>query len=169
MKSILALLAIASTAVAGHCPQVFVKSHHANAVVLQQVAVPVVQYQVGGHVQAEAVFAQQIAPLKAEIAALRAQLANGVTTTTVTTQAQQAATASVQGAPAGQFARCTKCHSGASAKGEFRVDVELSCEDRLRAISAMLSDDPAKRMPRGADLPAQELGELIQAFSGAGK
>lgn len=170
LAAVSALSLLISPVFAGNCPPVFVSGHHHHRVVLQQAVAyaPVVQYQVGAQVQAEAVIAKAVNPLKAEIAALRAQLAQGLTTVTTTTQTQGGATASVQGSqPPTIYARCAKCHTGESAKGEFRVDaLELSCEDRLRAINALLADDPAKRMPKGGTLEAQELGELIQAFSG---
>ena len=60
---------------------------------------------------------------------------------------------------------CAKCHTGAQAKGGFSVDGDLSCEDRLRAVSMLLHDDASKRMPKGRPLDAQSTGLIIQELS----
>lgn len=60
---------------------------------------------------------------------------------------------------------CASCHSGGAAKAGFRVDLPLTCEQKLSAIGALLNDDPAHRMPKGTSLDAGTLGKLIQELS----
>lgn len=153
----LCVLFAAAQASAG-CPKVFVK----QAVAYPAVAyVPVYQpqyYQVGPEIRQEAIIEAAVSK------ALSRFQATTVTERTITTTSVGGqATTQVQSA--GQFGRCAKCHTGAAAKGDFRVDAELSCEDRLRAIGALLHDDPVHRMPKGVELPADELGRLIQSFA----
>lgn len=74
--------------------------------------------------------------------------------------------------PALVTTHCAACHSrqggtpSEAALAVFDLDRPLGPEDRLAAIAAMLTDDPAKRMPRGGEVDSQTLGLLIQAFSG---
>lgn len=60
---------------------------------------------------------------------------------------------------------CVKCHQGEDAKGAYRMDVPLTEGKKLKAITRILADDPAKRMPKGKTLGAEELGKLIQELS----
>ncbi len=62
-------------------------------------------------------------------------------------------------------ATCLKCHNQANAKGGFRVDVELSKEDRLRAIEMMMLDDNSRKMPKGRNLDPATLGRVLQELS----
>ncbi|HVX15970.1 MAG TPA: hypothetical protein VHC22_32600 [Pirellulales bacterium] len=60
---------------------------------------------------------------------------------------------------------CSKCHTGDAAKGGFRIDLSLTCEQKLAAIGAILQDAPEKRMPKGVQLDPQMIGQLIQELS----
>lgn len=63
---------------------------------------------------------------------------------------------------------CAKCHKPAGSawkKTELDLTGELSNATRLHMIQRILSDDPAKRMPRGKPLDAQAIGLLIQELS----
>lgn len=60
---------------------------------------------------------------------------------------------------------CSRCHTGDTAKAGFRVDVPLTCEQKLTSISRLLDDDETKRMPKGVALDPATLGKLIQELS----
>jgi hypothetical protein len=62
-------------------------------------------------------------------------------------------------------ANCSKCHTGDAAKGNFRVDLPLTCEAKLAAINALLDDREDHRMPKGVKLDPLTLGKLIQELS----
>jgi len=57
--------------------------------------------------------------------------------------------------------RCSKCHSGAAAKGDFRLDGPLSADARLAAIRAVL----AGRMPKDQPLSPDETGALVKELA----
>lgn len=61
--------------------------------------------------------------------------------------------------------KCSKCHSGPAAKGGFHTDGDMSSEDRMLAISRILSDDAALRMPKGQPLDAATMGKVLQQLS----
>ena len=52
---------------------------------------------------------------------------------------------------------CLKCHAGAAAKGEFRLDQPLTAEARIKAIRAVL----AGQMPKDKPLSPGEISGLI--------
>jgi hypothetical protein len=60
---------------------------------------------------------------------------------------------------------CLKCHSGPMAKGGFSVDAPLTCEQKLAAIRALMTDDTAHRMPKDTVISDQDRGLLIQELS----
>lgn len=64
--------------------------------------------------------------------------------------------------------KCGKCHDGTNPDRVQLVGVELSCEQRIEAIRRMLIEpgDP-EHMPKGGQLTAEELGDLIGELSGA--
>lgn len=62
---------------------------------------------------------------------------------------------------------CAKCHSGPTPKAKLDLSGELLPAVRLRSIARILSDDPARRMPKGKSLDAQAIGLLIQELSRA--
>lgn len=47
-------------------------------------------------------------------------------------------------------ARCASCHAGATAQGGWNVTDFATTAGKAKAVSRVLSNDPAKRMPRGA-------------------
>jgi hypothetical protein len=61
--------------------------------------------------------------------------------------------------------RCAKCHSGDAPAAGLDVSRDLSDLERLAAIGRLLADDPAKRMPKGIELDADERGLLIQELA----
>lgn len=139
------------------CPKVFVKKQAVALVQYVPAYVPQ-YYQVGAAVQQEAL-------IEAAVARAFGRFQATITKTETRTEISSGqATIQAQATTAGTFGRCAKCHTGENRTG-FRVDVALSCEDRLRAIGMLLHDDDSKRMPKGVQLPADELGTLIQAFS----
>ena len=69
---------------------------------------------------------------------------------------------------------CASCHSDqtASAKGggfivlkDGKID-HLSPADKLNIIGRVITENPAKRMPKGGKLPDQEQVTIVQSFSG---
>jgi hypothetical protein len=58
-------------------------------------------------------------------------------------------------------AHCLKCHSGPQAKGEFRLDGDLTGERRLAAIRAALAGE----MPKDKPLSSDDLGPLLYELS----
>ena len=58
-------------------------------------------------------------------------------------------------------ATCLSCHRGEQAKGGVRLDVELSSEQRLAAIRAVVSGE----MPKGKPLAPDVLGALLLELS----
>jgi hypothetical protein len=56
---------------------------------------------------------------------------------------------------------CLKCHAGAAAKGNFRLDGPLDADTRLRAIREVLG----KRMPKDKPLSAGEISALVDELA----
>lgn len=57
---------------------------------------------------------------------------------------------------------CAACHTGAAAKGGFRVDLPLDDSARLRASRAVLTG----QMPKGTSLDEQTRGDLLGELVG---
>ncbi len=64
--------------------------------------------------------------------------------------------------------KCGKCHDGTNPDRVQLVGVELSCEQRIEAIRRLLIEPGnPEHMPKGGQLTAEELGDLIGELSGA--
>ncbi len=64
--------------------------------------------------------------------------------------------------------KCAKCHDGTNPDRVQLVGVELSCEQRIEAIRRLLIEPGnPEHMPKGGQLTAEELGDLIGELSGA--
>lgn len=60
---------------------------------------------------------------------------------------------------------CAKCHTGEQAKANFDISKPLTADQRLHAVSRILSQDPSKRMPKGKALTSESASALIQELS----
>lgn len=138
----LAWLMFGASQAKADCRHFFVKK---QAVVVQQVAVPVavyppVYYSAGGDIQAEAL-AEKVARLVEGKLALRQQQTLPV--------------------PATMLAqKCAKCHSGAQPKGGIAFDGSpLACHQITAAIRAVAAD----KMPKGGPfLTPEQKGQLLE-------
>lgn len=163
MKSLIALACLTVPAYAGNCHvvqrQVVTNAVVANAVVVPQgfIAVPfAVPVAVPSYVQYQA--------LPGYGAVASAGIGFNEAPPKVTAQAEPEAPLPMSLVTQ----HCAKCHrpSGSAWKTtELDLTGELSNETRLHMIQRILSDDPAKRMPRGKQLTAQQTGEIIQELS----
>ena len=61
---------------------------------------------------------------------------------------------------------CASCHNATKQEGKLDLTAALSSDVRLRSIQRLLTDDPAKSMPRGKTITDQQRGELISEISG---
>lgn len=84
-------------------------------------------------------------------------------------QAQQLATPQTMPltiAPSLASTKCASCHGGTNAKATAALNLSdlanLDCETKLK----MIRETVTGRMPKGAPLTAQELGDLIGELSG---
>lgn len=118
-------------------------------------------FQVGSELQIEAI-AERVA------ARVLAQLAAGQQDSLAAPQpaAEQPV---VEPVPLSLLAqKCGKCHDGTNPDRVQLVGVELSCEQRIEAIRRLLIDPgQPEHMPKGGQLTAEELGDLIGELSGA--
>lgn len=118
-------------------------------------------FQVGSELQIEAI-AERVA------ARVLAQLAAGQQDSLAAPQpaAEQPV---VEPVPLSLLAqKCGKCHDGTNPDRVQLVGVELSCEQRIEAIRRLLIEPGnPEHMPKGGQLTAEELGDLIGELSGA--
>lgn len=56
---------------------------------------------------------------------------------------------------------CASCHNATKADGKIDLTGALSAEVRLRSIQRVLTDDPAKSMPKGKEIDDKTRGEII--------
>lgn len=61
---------------------------------------------------------------------------------------------------------CASCHGPTKQEGKLNLTGELSSDMRLKSIQRLLTDDPAKSMPKGKTITDQQRGELIAELSG---
>lgn len=117
-------------------------------------------FQVGSELQIEAI-AERVA------ARVLAQLAAGQQPQSPAESLPQPAEAPV--VPLSLLSqKCVKCHDGTNPDRVQLVGVELSCEQRIEAIRRLLIEPGnAEHMPKGGQLTAEELGDLIGELSGA--
>ena len=111
-------------------------------------AAPLTYYSVGAHLQEDAL-AERIAARVLEKLAGPSQATTQAVPPTLVQQ------------------KCGKCHGGADPKGGLSLlDLSvLSCEVRLEAVQRIVTDDEAKRMPKGGTLTPEEAGLLLQELS----
>ena len=61
--------------------------------------------------------------------------------------------------------KCVSCHSADKAEGDLNLEPEqlagLSFEARQSIFKRVLTDDPAKRMPKGGELTPEEKGVIV--------
>jgi len=63
---------------------------------------------------------------------------------------------------------CVRCHTPNSrswVSHHLDLSGDLSAETRLKMITRILADSPEKRMPKGKQLDAQQIGLLVQEIS----
>lgn len=63
------------------------------------------------------------------------------------------------------IAQCGRCHGAVQPKAGLDLTKKLDDATRLKAISRLLADDPQQRMPKGAELSPEVLGQLIQELA----
>lgn len=148
------LLSFACTASYADCRQLFVKQQHGY--VAQQLVAPVVYYQAGRDIEADAL-AEKVAKLAAS--KLMQQLA--------TMQPAQL-TGKQQVASAGAFQKCAQCHSGANPKAGLTLDgsTPVPCQTLWRWLEISMQ---GKDVPRAMDglvkqMTPEEKGALTDAM-----
>lgn len=149
------LLSFACTASYADCRQLFIKQQHGY--VAQQLVAPVVYYQAGRDIEADAL-AEKVAKLAAS--KLMQQLA--------TMQPAQLTGKQQQVASAGAFQKCAQCHSGANPKAGLTLDgsTPVPCQTLWRWLEISMH---GKDVPRAMDglvkqMTPEEKGALTDAM-----
>ncbi len=158
---VLAFVAVGlSVAQAGGC-RVRVRSSGDQVLLVPSYAGQGYAYQVGSELQLEAI---------AEMVAARVLARLGQQQPSQDSAQQPSAEVpSADLAPLSLLAqKCGKCHDGTNPDRVQLVGAELSCEQRIEAIRRMLIEPGnPEHMPKGGQLTAEELGDLIGELSGA--
>ena len=166
LGAIVALTAFAlcvGVAQAGGC-RVRVRSHEAQLLVVPSYANQGFAYQVGSDLQLEAIAELVAAKVLARLGQQQPQQpAPQSPAESLPEPAEQPAAALSLLAQ-----KCGKCHDGTNPDRVQLVGTELSCEQRIEAIRRLLIDPgQPNHMPKGGQLTAEELGDLIGELSGA--
>lgn len=152
-----------SLAEAGGCRHVRVRSSGDQILLIPSYSQEGYAYQVGSDLQIEAIAEKVAARVLAQLAAAQQQ--------GPAAQAPPAADEAAQPAPQSLGIleqKCSKCHDGTNPDRVQLVGVPLTCETSLEAIRRLLLDQGSgEHMPKGGQLTAQELGDLIGELSGA--
>ena len=148
-----------SVAQAGGC-RVRVRSHEAQLLVVPSYANQGFAYQVGSDLQLEAIAELVAAKVLARLGQPQQPVPQIPAEPEPSEQPAAALSLLAQ--------KCAKCHDGTNPDRLQLVGVELSCEQRIEAIRRLLIDPgQPEHMPKGGQVTAEELGDLIGELSGA--